>query len=308
MRPNARLASPGSCEADLTALLSLPADRRMFFLCNSRRAYRLVEALAGHAFSLRFSDVAAMLDLARFASEAAEALSPEQTQRTSRELADLRAHARAVLGNALRIAGDFAAAEEALDIARRHLGAGTGRRPDLTALRLEFSASLREGQREFREAHRLLARAFAIRQGLGDRDGTAKVRVKQGIVFGYGGDPECAVAALVEGLELVEKDQDLARAASQSLIWHLIEAYQLDKAQAKLANVRALLALGGDLFQLKVEWLEAKLAASLDPSDLGPTRRRYERTHRAYAERGLLREATLVALDLCMLSPSRRAG
>lgn len=291
-----------SHEDDLTALLSLPPDRRSLFLRNSRQAYPVVAALVGRCFALRFSDLPAMLAAGQLAAEAADVLTSGQTGRPERELRDLRAHAWGVRGNALRIAGDFCAADETLTAAERHLAAGTGRRRELAALLLELSASLREGQHEFAEAQRLLGQALAIRCELGDRSGVGKVFIKQGIVHGRAGDPERAVRALVAATELIESRQDdLARSALQSLVWHLAEACRIERARAVLADARGLFAGGGTLFQLKVQWLEAKLDAARDGRDFYLASRRYETTRRAYADRGLAREATLVALDLKLL-------
>jgi len=233
-------------------------------LSNSRRAFPLVEALVGHCFALRFHDVAGMLEIGQLASEAAGALTALQTGRSERELHDLRAHAWAVRGNALRIAGAGCAASRAFFAAEKNLKTGTGQRRDLSALLLEFSASLCRSQREYEEARELLAWAYKLRTELADRNGTGKVLIQQGIVFGYAGDPERAVVTLVGALELVE-DPDLMRAAFQGLIWHLIEAQQAKQARVELDRARSLLAGGGGLFQRKLQRLEAKLARSLDP-------------------------------------------
>src|SRR5215208_3864424 len=163
MRPTPRRAFLTGKDEELTALLALPPDRRRLVLFNSRRAFPLVEALVGHCFALRFHDVAGMLKTGQLAAEAAGALTAFQTGRSERELHDLRAHAWAVRGNALRIAGACRAASQAFFAAEKNLRTGTGQRRDLSALLLEFSASLCGSQREYGEAHALLARAHKLR-------------------------------------------------------------------------------------------------------------------------------------------------
>jgi tetratricopeptide (TPR) repeat protein len=293
---------------ELLGLLSLPRDRRHLYLKNSPRGYTLVEALIGRCFALRFRHVPEMLATGHLATEAADGLTPRQTGRSERELFDLRARAWSVQGNALRIAGNFAAAEEAFAAAERHLAAGTGRRRDLTALLMDFSASLRQGRHELAEAERLLSQTLPIWRELGDRHALGKVSIKQGILYGYAGDPERAVAALVEAAELVEGDEDLARSAIQSLLWYLIESGQIERARTLLADAHGLFAAGGELFQLKVRWLEAKLAASRGGPEAAWARRRYVTMHRAYVECGLPREATRVALDLGLLDARGESG
>jgi tetratricopeptide (TPR) repeat protein len=280
MRPIPRRAFLAGKDEELTALLALPTDRRRLVLSNSRRAFPLVEALVGHCFALRFHDMAGMLETGQLAAEAAGALTALQTGRSERELHDLRAHAWAVRGNALRIAGAGRAASRALFAAEKNLRRGTGQRRDLSALLLEFSASLCGRQHEYGEAQELLARALQLRVELADRKGTGKVLIQQGITFGYAGDPERAVVTLAEALGLVGDDQDLARAAFQGLIWHLIEAQRAERARDILDQARALLAGGGGLFRRKLQRLEAKLARSLDPEPAFVALRLFDRVLR----------------------------
>jgi len=305
-RPIPERPSRARRDADLQALLAVPADRRGLYLRNSGRGYALVEALIRHCFSLRFDSLEEMLETGCLATESAASLRPGQTGRGEKELLDLRAHATAVFGNALRIAGHATAADQALALSERHLAAGTGERRDLVALRLELTASLRARQQEFDEARDLLARALELRQALGDRNGTAKIRIQQGLLHGYADDPERAALELAEAVDLVEDDRDLARSAYQSLIWHLIDACRLERARSLLAKLQSLLSGGGDLFQLKLRWLEARLAAvSGDSLEIPEAREGFRSTHLAYEQRGMTREARLVALDLEELEAGR---
>jgi tetratricopeptide (TPR) repeat protein len=288
---------PAGKTGEFRALLAAPPERRTLLLANSRRAYLLVETLVGHCYDLRFCNLAGMLGAGRSASDGAELLTVRQTGRSETELHDLRAHAWAVRGNALRIAGDFPACERALAAAEGYLAAGTGRRRDMAALLLEFSASLRRSQARYSEAYRLLDRALKLRAVLGDWRGLGKVRIQQGILFGSAGSPGQAVHTLTEAVEVV-KDDDLLRAGFHCLIWHLIEARRIDRARTILPRVRSLFARGGDLFQLKAQWLEARLEAAIHPRSVAAARRRFESTRRAYEARGLAREARLIALDL----------
>lgn len=291
-------------DESLVSLLSVPRHGRELFLRNSLRAYTLAEALTRHCYAVRFQDAHDMLDAGRLAVEVAGRLSASQTRRAAGELRDLQAHAWGVLGNALRIRSCSAGAAGALTTAQEHLSAGTGKRRDLAALLLEFSAALHRSRGEYGEAQDRLACALQLRAALEDRQGVGKVRIQQGIGFGAAGDPERAVLLLVKGLSLVENDPDLSRAGFQSLIWHLIEARRVDRAHALLKQARGLLAEGGHLFQLKLRWLEARLKAATGSRDF-TVALHYKSLHRAFAMRGLMREADLVALDLERLNGQR---
>jgi tetratricopeptide (TPR) repeat protein len=282
----------------LSALLALPHERRELILRNSPRAYVLAEELARHCFSLRFHDLREMMAAGRLATEVAGRLTARQTGRSEGELGDLRAYAWAVLGNALRIKGYFGLAGQALATAEHHLCAGTGTRRDLAALLLEFAASLRAGERDFEEAQALLARAHELRVALGDRHGPGKVQIQQGIVTGRAGDPEHAVRLLFEALHLVQDEPDLARAGLQNLICQLLVANQADRARTVLARARGPLEEGGRLFQLKLQWLDAKLADAAGSCHPVLLWQRYHRIRADFASEGWLEEAALVALDV----------
>ena len=304
MRLTPRSTGLAPTDAEFAALLAVPPGRRGLVLRNSRRCFALVEGLAAHCFSLRFRSLPEMLSAGRLAAEVAEELTPAQARRAAGEMAELRAHASAVYGNALRVAGDLPAAERTLTAAERHLRAGTGERRELEPLLLELIASLREAQEEYAEAHRLLARAADIRGELGDREGLGKVRIQQGIVFGSMGSPDRAVVVLVEAINLVERDRDLARSAFHSLAWYLVEAYRPERARAVLEQARNLLAEGDELIQLKAQWLEAKLAAAFQET-AETARRHYEEARRGYTERGMHQEAAFISLDLKLLETTR---
>ena len=157
---------------------------------------------------------------------------------------------------------------------------GTGQRRDLSALLLEFSASLCRSQREYEEALELLALAYKLRAELGDRNGTGKVLIQQGHRLRPRRRSRACRGDLVGALELVEADLDLTRAAFQGLIWHLIEAQRPEQARVELDRARALLAGGGGLFQRKLQRLEAKLTRSLYPEPAFVALRIFERVLR----------------------------
>jgi hypothetical protein len=124
------------------------------------------------------------------------------------------------------------------------------------------------------------------------------VRIQEGIVTGRAGDPEHAVRLLFKALHLVQDEPGLARVGLQSLICQLIVADRTDRARTVLARARGPLEDGGRLFQLKLQWLDAKLADAAGSCHPVLLWKRYHRIRADFARQGWLEEAAHVALDV----------
>jgi len=181
----------------LAVLRSLPASRRRAALRTATRR-RVNPLLAGRLLeearsALRRSpeDALGWLELAEEACGwlAVAGLAPA-------DLADLLVRLRAERANALRVAGELQAADAHFAglIADPLLGQVADGR--LRAHLLSLEASLRQDQRRFGEAARLLGQAERRYRRLGDVEGIAKTLMKRAIVARLQGTPETTVELL----------------------------------------------------------------------------------------------------------------
>jgi tetratricopeptide (TPR) repeat protein len=230
------------------------------------------------AWGLRYSDPKEMLVWARLAVELAE--SPQVCSRS---------HAH--LGNALRITGQFGAARHHLEIAGRLQD-----HPD--ALLLEFRASLLEDVGGFADALSCLRTAGRLRAEEGDVEGEAKVLSMKGHVLNEAGHHTEAAKAFRAALEKVQADPDVARAATHGLVHSLAKSGEPFRALAVLREGQPLLELGDTLFQFRVTWLLGRIAMVCGDDSLAITN--LEAAHQGFAEKQLLFETCLTALDLAL--------
>jgi tetratricopeptide (TPR) repeat protein len=178
---------------------------------------------------------------------------------------DLQARAAAALGNALRIRGDFGAAEKCFQGAERSLKSGTGD-PVEKAHVLLLKASLRGNQQRFRDAFQLLDRVMGFGRRCGDSHLCGKAMITRGFLLGLAGDPEAAIRHLTEGLQKVDPATDprLVIVARHNLTLYLAEGGRYAEALRLLENARPLYYQVGDqMGLLRLRWLEGKIASAL---------------------------------------------
>lgn len=263
------------------------------------RGVPFIELLLEQSHALRFRDPEEMLALAGLAVHAVERLDPEQ--HGGAVLADLRARAWGELGNAHRVAGDFAAAGEALGNAAAWARQGTG---DLllTARISDIRASLCIDQGLFAEAAALLRLVHAACLSLGDEHLAGRALIKEGIACGHAGHPEQAVATIRQGLALVDAGREpaLQLLGLHNLIFNLVESGEPRRARSVLKTVRALSAKSGDFLNLlRLRWLEGKIDAGL--GDFQAAESHFKAVRRSFRRLGQTYDAALAGLDLAML-------
>jgi tetratricopeptide (TPR) repeat protein len=230
------------------------------------------------AWGLRFTDAGEMLGWAELAVEVAE--SPAV-------LAKGYAH----LGNAFRISGRFAEARQMLDLAT-----DLQVQPDATLL--EFRASLLEEVGEFAESIAILRAAGRLRSKAGDVDGEAKVFATKGHVLLEAGQHFEALKAFQHALALVERDHDVFRAAVHGGALSLACCGQPFRALTILREAKPLVVEGNPLYSLRVAWLLGRISSQCEEDAFAVAQ--LEQAHFGFAERGMLHETCLTALDLAL--------
>jgi tetratricopeptide (TPR) repeat protein len=263
------------------------------------RGIPVIDLLLEQSRRLRFHAPGEMVRLTELALLAVERLDP--AQHGDLVIADLRARTWGELGNAHRVNSDLDAAGDALRNATAWARRGTG--DPLLAARLgSLFASLCADQRRFAEAARILGRVQAAYRALGDRHLAGRTLISLGIVLSNDGQPRPAVAAICEGLGLVdgEREPELRLLALHNLVFSLVEAGEYRRARTVLGQVRPLYRQhGDDLNLLRLRWLEGKIYAGL--GELEAAVAHFQAVRLSFAERGQSFDAALVGLDLAML-------
>lgn len=199
------------------------------------------------------------VEIARLALEAASA---QEGVGNADGTSSLKAVAWAWLGNAKRLALDFAGADQAFEAARRLLPKDA---PGVQGELLVLQATLCRWQRRFQEALELADRGLPLLRENGRHELLARGLLLRGIVRRELGDLPAAVADNEAALALLDLDRDraLILTARFNLSRCLVELSSPVAEQA-VTEVRALAEEMPDLASatLSVEWLEGLLAAS----------------------------------------------
>jgi tetratricopeptide (TPR) repeat protein len=214
---------------------------------------------------------------------------------------DMKSRAWAYLGNARRLASDFAGAEQALRLAEALAEDGSAD-PLEEARLLDLKALLLGDQGWFEEAAEMLDTVVEIYEDVKDLHRKGRTLISKGVYLGCSGRPQQAVELIPQGLALLDGELEplLALAARQELAWFLNECGCCERAQSQLDSCRRSPGAGGDArTELRMEWLETRIAHR--------SGRWQEAEHRlgALLQRcvaaGLGYEAALVMLDLVTL-------
>ena len=211
---------------------------------------------------------------------------------------DLRARAWAYLGNARRLAADFAGAEQAMAFAESLSEEGSAD-PLEEARLLDLKASLLSDQGRFEEAAELLDAVIDLCEDVKDLHRKGRALISKGAYLGCAGWPQLAVELISQGLTLLDEKLEprLALAARHDLAWFLNDCGRCDRAQTELDSFRLDLGAGGDpRMELRLEWLETRIAHRAGRWQ--EAEQRLGRLLQRSVERGLGYEAALVMLDL----------
>ncbi len=264
-----------------------PAGARGWARAERLLAY--VDRFRGHA-PLR------ALGAAQLAAAVAAKLDPEA--HPLGQVADLQSRAWMELGNALRLIGDFVAAERALVAAEERWEEGTGDR-SLAAELLDRGASLLIDQRRFAEAGKLLDRLIVFRRAAGEPSLVGKALVLQGIAAVYGEDPFGARRLFLAAL--AELDPKAEGRLILIVLHNLVDCeILLDRFEEARRAQEALAPLyrrhGGEIDRLKRRGQEGKIEAGLGHLDAAEAI--FRETRAAYERHGMPNYVASAALDL----------
>jgi tetratricopeptide (TPR) repeat protein len=261
---------------------------------------QLVQPLIDRSHAIRYEDPEMMLHWARIAQSIASRSAPEALGSQVR-LADLRARAWGMYGNALRVCGQLHESESAMVTATRYMETGTGD-PVLKARLYEQTASLQFFQRRFAEALLKLSEAEEIRRQLGDSHALAQTLVQESLIFIHTREAECAVVRLNQAIPLIDHEADphLLLVACHNLMLCYIDLGEPEKALSIYSESQDLYNEFSDsLIQLRASWQEGQLLRDLGHLKAAETS--LLRARQGFQERGLMYEVAVVCLDLAAL-------
>jgi len=210
---------------------------------------------------------------------------------------DMRAKGYAILGNARRLASDFPGAREAINEAWRLNEEGSGD-PLERAVIISFDASYIRMMGEFETAESVLEEALKIYQSAGDLHMQGRTLIQMGDAIGYA-NPERAIGYLRRAVELINASREprLELCAQHDLAHFLSDAGRPEEALALLDRARPLYKqFPDDWTQLRLHWLEGKIARSL--GHLDEAAHIFRQTWDAFRERDLHYEFVMTSIDL----------
>jgi hypothetical protein len=252
-----------------------------------------VEDLLQQAWELRHEDPEEMRRISRQAVLNAGGLfsRAEGDPRT----ADLLSRAWAGYGNACRIAGDLAEAQQALDRAAEILGQGSGDLEDRARL-YEFQASLESARGNYDLALAAVDAAYSLHLQRGDRHKVGRALIAKGLYTGYLGRSREAFRITQKGLDMVDEtlEPGLVLAAVHNQLWFLVESGRLREARSLLGAHRDRLATG-EAQRLDLLWLEGRIRAGLRDEERGLLD--LEAAEQGFAAAGRRSQAANVKLD-----------
>ncbi|HEY0783577.1 MAG TPA: tetratricopeptide repeat protein [Thermoanaerobaculia bacterium] len=242
------------------------------------------------------SEPAEAVDIVKLAILVAELVEPARVGGEPAKI-DLQAAAWAILGNARRLASDFAGARAALDEAWRLNALGT-REPLERAQLLSLEASWMISMGEFERAEALLEEAVLLHRAAGNLHQQGRVLLKMGVAIGYV-QPERGIAHIENALTLIDRATEprLDLCAQHALAHCLSEAGRPQQALAVLDAARPLYKqFSDDHTQLRLHWLEGRIARQLGHSaeavDI------FRQMREEFRVRDLHHETLLVSIDL----------
>ncbi len=206
-----------------------------------------------------------------------------------------------ILGNCRRICSDFPGAAQAFKEAKRALDRGTGELAQ-RALFYQIRAQYFADRGRFADSTDDLDKAIGVYRETGDKHNEGRTLIGKAKVLGSFGELEEAIPLLVQGLELIDPQQDrrLELVGKHNLVQYLAESGSWKEAFKLLPETRRLhQELGNPVDLIRFQWLEGKIA--LDLEDLGVAESAFVEAKRYFVEKGMAYDAALVSLDLAMV-------
>lgn len=281
-----------------------PQGRRLLMIHNDPRlqTWGLYERLLEKCRETGFHNPSEAVDIAHLALAVVEEL--DFGHYGEERMADFRAAALASLGNAQRLASDFAGAETSFRQARETLSQGTGD-PLEKANLVSLEASLLKDLGEFEQAVRLMDQAIAVYRELNDPHLEGRTLLKQAATIGFV-EPARGVELAEAGLALIDslREPRLELCGRHALAQFLTEAGQPHEALTMLEMSRPLYAQFQDTWTCtRLHWLEGKIARSL--GDLAEAEETLQRLWLDLQEPSYAHELTLLSLDLAEIYVAR---
>lgn len=283
----------------LEDLAQHPFPHQLLLVGNSARfrTRSLCELFLERCHEAGFQEPQRAIDLAHLAVAVAHQLPADDTP--GEIVHGIQARAWAQLGNALRISGDHAAAEQAFEAAEELLAAD----PRIVLLDrarvLDQLASLRRDQGRYGEAFRLLDRVIAIFRKLGQWHLLGRALAQKSMVCDEVGDVEAEMSLLRQALDMLDPQADprIFLAARHNLILALNQSGRHREAFALMYHTRPLYLEAGDRINLiRLRWLEGLVAAGLGRIDRAEAA--FREVRNSWVELGLAYDAALVSFDL----------
>jgi tetratricopeptide (TPR) repeat protein len=210
-----------------------------------------------------------------------------------------RVFAWAIMGNARRVASDLDGALEAFASSARLRAEGRRDLPEVWRL-LDLEASLRIDLRQVPEALRLLDQAAQAAPPVGAI--RAHLLCKRSNALERMGDSEGSIAALREAMAQVDLEAEprLLCMLQFNLMESLCAIGQAAEAEPMLPEQRRLQSeVGNGLNQLRLRWLEGKIAAGLGRADEAITALSAVRS--AFAKEDIRYDEALAGMELAGL-------
>lgn len=236
--------------------------------------------------------------VARLALDSLEALSDWGS---AADRANLTAQGWAWYANALRLAFDFPAADEAFRQAELSLPE-SDRDLEVEAEIWSYQGSLRWTQRRFEEALELSSRAIELLRGGDAPDLLAQSLILKGLVHHTSGDPGAGIPQLREALELLDADVQpyLMYAALYNLARCYTEVGEVAEAEKILPRAKEFVERAPNReLRLLLSWLEALIDAG--HGRLDAAKERLEEVREGFGEIQEPAHAAVASIDLARL-------
>lgn len=237
--------------------------------------------------------------LAGMALRLADRLDPDYYGES--RLDDLRARAWSYIAETRRLRSDFAGAGQAFDRAHDHLRTGTGDTLE-RALVLTLEASLRQCERRFDEAKRLLRQSIEIFLENGEEQRACQSLIHLAAAHGCEGHPVRALSLLQEAQRRLDgaAEPRLLLAARHHLVQTLVAAGRLMEARGLLLKCRPLYRQISDpRTQSHHRWLRGQIALAF--TEVAEAEADLLGARQGFLAQECRYEAGLVALDLARL-------
>ncbi len=219
--------------------------------------------------------------------------------------AELYALAQVRLANALRLAGDLAAAAEIL----QHV-VSIWEQPKAQSAKaieaeiLTTQGTLRLFQRRFCESRKLLTAAIEVAEGTGDVTWQVNARLQRAAVRGYEGRPSDMIPDLHAVVVLLGNQKDANRlqilCVSQDLSYAYVETGEIDRAEAELPRIKALCEdLEHTTSGYQLLWLEGLIAKARERPHQAESLFREAKT--GFSEIGDNYSVAMAALEIAIL-------